>query len=143
LIKVLIVDDSYNANPQSMRAAIDVLAGFSDPVKKRILVLGDMGELGANAEQLHYAVGEYAATQALSELLVVGEYAEQYINGYKSKKTANGNVKQFNNLQTIEDYLFSKERAGSVVLVKGSRLANMDQLVASLIDVGLSTQGGT
>lgn len=138
-----IIDDSYNANPQSMRAAIDVLLGFSGTEKKRILVLGDMGELGVDAEQLHYGVGVYAAAKGLSELLVVGEYAEHYIKGYQSKNTANGIAQQFKNLQAIENYLLLKENAGSVVLVKGSRFANMDQLVASLNNADLSSQGRT
>ncbi|MCP2937291.1 UDP-N-acetylmuramoyl-tripeptide--D-alanyl-D-alanine ligase, partial [Salmonella enterica subsp. enterica serovar Typhimurium] len=68
----LVIDDTYNANPDSVRAAIDVLAQVASP---RLLVLGDMGEVGDQGPQFHEEVGAYAAARGIERLLTLGELA--------------------------------------------------------------------
>ena len=69
----LLIDDSYNANPDSVRAAIDVLAATPG---RKILVLGDMGEIGGQAGQFHDEIGGYAKSQGLDLLFALGEHSE-------------------------------------------------------------------
>lgn len=123
----LIIDDSYNANPGSVRAAIDVLARYDDG---QILVLGDMGELGDEAEALHREVGRYAAECGLKTLFTLGPLsvwtAQEFGTGAHHYDT--------------HDALISalKETVGktSKVLIKGSRSAGMDLVVRGLSESG-------
>jgi UDP-N-acetylmuramoyl-tripeptide--D-alanyl-D-alanine ligase len=69
----LLIDDSYNANPDSVRAAIDVLAATPG---RKLLVLGDMGEIGGQAGQFHDEIGGYAKSQGVDRLLALGEHSE-------------------------------------------------------------------
>ena len=74
-----LIDDTYNANPDSMKAAIDVLANQTG---EKILVLGDMGELGADAARLHREVGQYAKTKGLKQLYCLGELSLEMVQGF-------------------------------------------------------------
>ena len=70
----IIIDDTYNANPDSVRAAIDVLANSTAP---RVLVLGDMGEVGTQGREFHEEIAAYAASRGIEQVLVTGELALQ------------------------------------------------------------------
>ena len=72
--KIDIIDDSYNASPKSMTAAIDVLAAL--PAVRRVAILGDMYELGEDSSEMHEAVGKYAAERGINLIITVGELAE-------------------------------------------------------------------
>ena len=113
----VVIDDTYNANPASMRAAIDVLAACPG---QRILVLGDMGELGADALQMHQAVGRYAADAGLQGLLTLGEMSRAY----------GGQV--FETPEALVAALQPQLNAQTTVLVKGSRFMRMERVVALL-----------
>ncbi len=118
---VLVVDDSYNANPGSVRAAIDVLVATPG---RHILVLGAMGELGPDSDQLHRDVGSYAVEQGVDELWLVGDAAVA-ASGFGDA------ARVFADVASLPD-LTSCFGAGDVVLVKGSRSAGMEQVVATL-----------
>ncbi len=79
---ITILNDSYNANPQSMRAAIDILAGFTD--KKTIAVLGDMLELGDISQEAHREVGAYLVEKNIDFVLVLGEESQEIVNSIGS-----------------------------------------------------------
>jgi UDP-N-acetylmuramoyl-tripeptide--D-alanyl-D-alanine ligase len=133
-----LIDDSYNANPAAMRAAIDTVVGNKQSsghahLKPVFLVLGDMAELGPDAAQLHHGVGEYAADQGIDCLLAWGMYASSYVDGFMqvvgdSPKHAD----VFASQELLADYLLSESCRGAVVLIKGSRSAGMEQLVELL-----------
>lgn len=76
---VVVVDDTYNANPDSMRAAIDVLAGFSAP---RLLILGDMGEVGDQGPAFHAEIGAYARARGIEALWATGEAAPHAVAAF-------------------------------------------------------------
>ena len=121
-----VIDDSYNANPDSVRAAIDVLASCPAPTA---LVLGDMGEVGEHGAEFHREIGEYARAKGLSQLLAIGEATRETVQAFGSGA---------GHFETLEE-LVSSVRA-TTVLVKGSRFMKMERVVAALI--GAASQGG-
>jgi len=123
---VTLVDDSYNANPDSVRAAIDVLSDLPGP---RLLVLGDMGEIGSQGQQLHEEVGAYAHQRGIERLLAVGELSRWAATAF----AANGGEGQhFADMDTLCAALGAASAVAKSVLVKGSRFMRMEFAVASL-----------
>jgi len=120
-----VIDDSYNANPDSVRAAIDVLASCPPPTA---LVLGDMGEVGEHGAELHREVGAYARTKGVSQLLAIGEATRQAVDAFGE------GARHFDN---VEELVSSVK--GDTVLVKGSRFMKMERVVAALTG---SAEGG-
>ncbi|MFI8480062.1 UDP-N-acetylmuramoyl-tripeptide--D-alanyl-D-alanine ligase [Pseudomonas sp. NPDC078700] len=116
-----VIDDSYNANPASICAAIDILAGFSG---RKVLVLGDMGELGAWAEQSHRDVGQYAKGK-VDVLYAVGPLMTYAVETF----AANG--RHFADQASLIEAL-KAENNDSTILIKGSRSAAMENIVAAL-----------
>ena len=119
---VILLNDSYNANPESMRAAIDALASLSG-VRRRVAVLGVMLELGADSDPSHRALGEYAA-QRVDQLVVVGQVAEGIHHG-------GGGVLVGDNDEAVA-WLREHLQEGDAVLVKASRGARLDEVAAAL-----------
>ena len=117
-----VIDDSYNANPDSVRAAIDVLAAYPSP---RILVLGDMGEVGTRGPEFHQEIGAYAQTRGIDNVLVTGQLARHMAG------TGAQHYEQFDELlAALDQQLGSKSDA--TVLVKGSRFMKMERVVQHL-----------
>lgn len=120
-----IIDDSYNANPASLAAAIQVLCAHS---KQAWLVLGDMGELG-NAEQaMHRQMGELAKTAGIKKLFALGELSRHAVEGF-----GEGGV-HFENHEKLSDALIDQLNADCSVLVKGSRSMRMEKIVDAMTD---------
>jgi UDP-N-acetylmuramoyl-tripeptide--D-alanyl-D-alanine ligase len=120
-----VIDDSYNANPDSVRAAIDVLAQSAAP---RILVLGDMGEVGTQGPEFHEEIGAYAASRGIETVLVTGALA-RHVAG---KGAGAQHFEQFDDLlAALDKQLGSKSEA--TVLVKGSRFMKMERVVQHLV----------
>jgi len=118
---ITLLDDTYNANPESMEAAIDTLADTAvPPGAKRIIVLGKMGELGVHAEAAHLRVGRLAVAKGLI-LIAVGEGAEGIAEG--------GVSNHFPDIHKAADWLLENARAGDVVLFKGSRTAAIEKVL--------------
>ena len=119
-----IIDDSYNSNPSSMMAAIDVLAAHSSPHK--ILVIGDMAELGEQSQKLHYDVIKYINESCISFTLAIGENMQQPI-------TANIEYGSWHNSrQDLIKELGVLMREDSVILVKGSRSMKMEEIIRKI-----------
>jgi UDP-N-acetylmuramoyl-tripeptide--D-alanyl-D-alanine ligase len=118
-----LVDDSYNANPLSLRAAIDWLVA-SDRVG--VLVMGDMGELGHDAEALHRDIGEYAAERGVRMLYAMGELSRHACDGFGEDARHFGTAEDL--IKDIDGVL----KPGMTVLVKGSRSARMERIVEGL-----------
>jgi len=128
---LLLIDDSYNANPQSMRAAIDVLQAYKNNKRKTIFVAGDMAELGTDSDLMHAEIGRYAAQSGVDLLLATGSNAALYKSGFESVPAA-GIAQVVPNIQAASDTLRSKSYTDAVVLIKGSRVAALEKLVALL-----------
>jgi UDP-N-acetylmuramoyl-tripeptide--D-alanyl-D-alanine ligase len=121
-----VIDDSYNANPDSVRAAIDVLASCPGPT---VLVLGDMGEVGEQGADFHREVGAYAASRKISRLLAMGEATRHAVQAF-------GPGAQ--HYETVEQLIGNVH--GKSILVKGSRFMRMERVVAAL--TGKEAKGG-
>ncbi|SFM73886.1 UDP-N-acetylmuramoyl-tripeptide--D-alanyl-D-alanine ligase [Marinobacter zhejiangensis] len=118
-----LIDDSYNANPSSMKAALKVLAGRSG---KRIAVLGAMAELGSDSDRLHQEVGEAAAKLGIEQLVVVGGGCEGYRTGFGTSAVACADH------DTAVTYLMQQHNGPMTVLVKGSRSSAMERVAEGL-----------
>lgn len=118
-----IIDDSYNANPGSVQAAIDMLA---DQSGKTVLVLGDMGELGSEEKKLHKQVGRYAEQKKISALYCVGDLSK-----HAAKHCSVG--EHFPNKEALIEKLKNELEKNCTVLVKGSRSAAMETVVQALL----------
>jgi UDP-N-acetylmuramoyl-tripeptide--D-alanyl-D-alanine ligase len=118
-----IIDDTYNANPASVAAALDVLAEFPG---ERVAVLGDMGELGEAAASAHADIGRKAREAGVARLFAVGAL------GAETVKAFGAGARHFADRQALADALKATLRADTTVLVKGSRSAGMETVVAAL-----------
>ncbi len=125
--EVTVVDDSYNANPDSVRAAIDVLADLPGP---QLLVLGDMGEVGSQGPQFHAEAGSYAQEKNIAKLLCSGvqcaHAAANFIAG-----------KHFDTMEALEAAVLAELPHVASILVKGSRFMRMERIVQA---IGLAAQ---
>lgn len=120
-----LIDDSYNANPTSLNAAMELLA--REP-GQRLLVLGDMAELGPEAARLHAEAGRRARALGLDGLLTLGPLSAEAAKAY------GGNGQSFVDLEALVASLRGRLAPGTTVLVKGSRSARMERVVAALMD---------
>lgn len=121
----LVIDDSYNANPGSVRAAIDVLAQH----KHGILVLGDLGELGEHAAELHAELGDYARAKNIKHLFTIGELSK-----YAAQRYGEG-AQHFSAQAELVDQLKKLATPETTFLIKGSRSSKMDLVVRELCPV--------
>ena len=123
-----IIDDTYNANVKSVKAAIDLL---SDIQGHRILALGDMGELGEDARKYHQEVGEYALAQGIDELFTLGVLSKCASDVFGLPNRHFSNREQM--LQQIQNSI-SKVDKKITLVVKGSRSSRMELLVTDLVN---------
>ena len=126
----LVIDDSYNANPGAVRAAVDVMlecaVNVGGTARSTCLILGTMMEMGEQAQQLHEQVCVYAREQGVDQLIAVGEYAAEMLNSFAGKGTA------FDNVDELLPHL-SNYAVADVVLVKGSRSVHMEKVIHALM----------
>jgi UDP-N-acetylmuramoyl-tripeptide--D-alanyl-D-alanine ligase len=122
----LLIDDSYNANPDSVRAAIDVLAQSAAP---RLLILGDMGEVGANGRNFHEEIGNFAHARGIERFMATGPQMQAACTTFGAGATHFEDVTALT--AAARDWL---EHYGpsAAVLVKGSRFMGMERVVAAL-----------
>ena len=126
-----VIDDTYNANPQSMMAAINTLCDLKGE-NRGFLVLGDMKELGEHSDRLHRKIGSFAAEKNIHAIFTYGEKArliadEALIKGFNEKSVFTGSKKE------IIETLSKKLKQGDWVLVKGSRSMAMEEIVKDLL----------
>jgi UDP-N-acetylmuramoyl-tripeptide--D-alanyl-D-alanine ligase len=118
-----VIDDSYNANPDSVRAAIDLLAAQPRP---RLLVLGDMGEVGSQGPAFHREVGAYARERGIEALLATGELSRQTVAAFGP------GARHFADIGALTEAVRQEAGAGGSVLVKGSRFMQMERVVRAI-----------
>jgi UDP-N-acetylmuramoyl-tripeptide--D-alanyl-D-alanine ligase len=121
---VLLIDDTYNANPDSVRAAIDVLAASERP---RVLILGDMGEVGAQGETFHEELGRYAKERGIDRLLAVGQLART------AARSFGAGGEHFDSIEAVIARAQGLAALQGTMLVKGSRFMRMERAVEQLL----------
>jgi UDP-N-acetylmuramoyl-tripeptide--D-alanyl-D-alanine ligase len=118
-----VIDDTYNANPDSVKAAIDVLAQAPAP---RVLVLGDMGEVGSEGRKFHEEIGAYARGRGIDHLLTLGDLAASASNAFGAR------ARHYDSVETLIDAASAVATPAATVLVKGSRFMRMERVVQRL-----------
>jgi UDP-N-acetylmuramoyl-tripeptide--D-alanyl-D-alanine ligase len=136
-----LIDDSYNANPDSVRAAIDALKQSGN---MSWLVLGDMGEVGNQGPEFHREVGSYAAEQGISKLFALGEQCAFALKGFEETKKVGqltSSAKHFGDMDSLilqlRDALHAQSTGSNEhlnILVKGSRFMRMERVVQALME---------
>ncbi|WP_034296747.1 UDP-N-acetylmuramoyl-tripeptide--D-alanyl-D-alanine ligase [Herbaspirillum sp. RV1423] len=129
----LVIDDTYNANPDSVRAAIDVLAQAAAP---RVLVLGDMGEVGNEGIRFHEEIGAYARQRGIEHFLGFGDAMRDAVNAYNiysAAPEAAFPARHFDTIAAIGAAAQEAATATATVLVKGSRFMKMERVVQHLV----------
>ncbi len=130
----LVIDDTYNANPASMRAAIEVLANMPG---QKLLVIGDMGELGPEASAHHVLIGKKAKRAGITKLFALGELSRDAVLAFGAD---GGGAQHFDSPQALAAVLETYMVPGTTVLVKGSRFMQMERVV-DLITLEPSEKG--
>lgn len=129
---ITIIDDTYNANPDSMKAAINTLRSLKGN-HTGMLVAGDMLELGEHAESMHRNIGRIAAGSDIAKLYVSGEFARIVAAGAMDENMDSGNIFTGTKEKILADIKY-RLRPGDWVLVKGSRGMTMETIVQDLLD---------
>ncbi len=125
----LVINDTYNANPDSMKKSIDVLLSYEG---NRIAVLGDMKELGKNEIEYHKEIGRYLVGKDLKTLITVGELGKHIGLELKEKESENNNIFTFNDNLNAGIKLKEILSKNDVILVKGSRAMSMETIIKVL-----------
>jgi UDP-N-acetylmuramoyl-tripeptide--D-alanyl-D-alanine ligase len=120
----VVIDDTYNANPDSVRAAIDVLA--LAPASPRVLILGDMGEVGDQGPAFHAEIGRYARERGIDRLLLAGAATRDTAGAFGS------GAEHFSSVDELLPVAAACDAPGTTVLVKGSRFMRMERAVSVL-----------
>lgn len=115
---VLLIDDTYNSNPDSMRVAIDSLSEMKAP---RLIVMGDMGEVGEQGMAFHAEAGEYAQLKKVEKLFTFGELSEHAAKHFQG-------AKHFKTIEALNDAVASELENANSILVKGSRFMKMERV---------------
>ena len=131
----VLLDDTYNANPDSVRAAIDVLARIDG---RRVLVLGPMAEVGDQGPAFHREVGEYARDKAIDALHAIGDATVPAIDGFGASGASGAIASHHDDIDALITATREQARPGTTVLVKGSRSARMERVVQALTGAGES-----
>lgn len=127
---VVVLNDAYNANPDSMAAALSALAGLRRPGGRLIAVLGDMLELGPGSAEAHRRIGTLAAQHGIDELCAVGSFADELVAGFVPSGRA---ARYFAGKDEVAEHLRGTVGAPDVVLVKASRGLGLETVADALL----------
>ncbi len=130
---VTVVNDAYNANPESVRAALDALRHMAKE-RRSYAVLGEMAELGAVSREEHEKIGRYAAESGVSGLFVIGAAAAPVLAGAKQVGSWTGECVQVDDSAAAVAALGDRLRPRDVVLIKGSRVAGLERVAQAVLD---------
>lgn len=130
--KVTIIDDCYNANPVSMKAAVDLLS-MAD--SRTVAILGDMFELGSNENALHYEVGAYAASKNIDVVICVGTLSKNMYEGALSVEDSVSKPYYFVDKDSLLEELGGLLQDGDSVLIKASHSMHFEELIDKISNV--------
>ncbi len=119
----LVIDDSYNANPESVKVALRVLA---EERGRKVFVMGDMGELGAESDAMHAEVGRFAKEAGVDALMALGEGARHAVQSFGR------GAAHFEDADSLRKAAEREAAAGAAILVKGSRFMRMERIAEAL-----------
>jgi len=125
---ITIINDAYNANPESVRAALQYLSEIDEEGRK-VFVCGDMLELGNESAQLHKEIGETVSCLNIDLLWTVGKYASEIAKAAKSSGTPESQVISFQDVSDITPAEINELRENDIVLIKGSRGMHMENII--------------
>lgn len=128
--KFTIIDDSYNASPDSMKAALDVLCSIN--CKRRIAVLGTMGELGDQAYEAHKEIGNYVRNKNIDCFISLSDFNDAYYEGFTFNNDNVDDIYQFENYDDLVEFLTKNIEKRDAVLVKASRAMKFESIVNEL-----------
>ncbi len=135
--KIKLIDDSYNANLESAKAAAQLLSSYPG---KKLLILGDMGELGSEARSYHQEVGEFAKSLELNTLLSLGVLSQSASDAFIKDNNTNESSEHFNLRTDLVNHVYemvtghlAEKKQDLALLVKGSRSAHMEHVVTDII----------
>ncbi|MDZ4064052.1 MAG: UDP-N-acetylmuramoyl-tripeptide--D-alanyl-D-alanine ligase, partial [Coriobacteriia bacterium] len=128
-----VINDAYNANPTSMRAAVETLAGMS-AAGRRIAVLGDMAELGSLSELAHFHIGEEIARSGIDILVTVGELGARFADGARAAGMDTEAIRPCATVEEASEVLDDLLSPGDVVLVKASRVMGLERVVEAIVE---------
>ncbi|PLX34633.1 MAG: UDP-N-acetylmuramoyl-tripeptide--D-alanyl-D-alanine ligase [Clostridiales bacterium] len=128
--EMTLVNDTYNANPSSMSAAIETLSMMAG---RKIAVLGDMLELGVYSKEMHMEIGKKAAESGIDILMVTGSYAEEYKRGAEMNGIGRIDVQVFESNDRLAKALTELMSAGDSILFKGSHSTKMDEVYKEIL----------
>ncbi len=133
---ITVIDDSYNANPDSVRAAIDVLSNIKTAAW---LILGDMGEVGNQGPEFHREVGQYAGEKGVQKLFALGDLSKEAVVAYQASATHGNEAQHFNDVTELctelnKSLQARKNHEEVTLLVKGSRFMRMERVVKALAE---------
>lgn len=120
---LLMIDDSYNSNPDSMKAAIDSLSEMAEP---KLIVMGDMGEVGEQGLAFHAEVGEYAKTKGIQQLFALGALSQDAVKNFKG-------AQHFESMDALLTAVSAEVAHSKSILVKGSRFMKMERVTAHIL----------
>ena len=123
-----IIDDTYNANPTSYKAALHVLASYTDKNCKRYVVLGDMNELGATTKKIHVDAGICAKQAGIDGLFTIGKLSKNAVTGFGT------GAFHFDSFDQLSNALLQVLKEKPIVLVKGSRAMQMEHIINILME---------
>jgi UDP-N-acetylmuramoyl-tripeptide--D-alanyl-D-alanine ligase len=132
---VTVVEDCYNASPESMRASLDVLAGGAYGKGRKIAFLGEMRELGADSAKMHFGVGKYAAEKGIDVLFTFGENALEIARGAESAGMAAENIFRITDVENADaaaEKLKETIKKDDVILFKASRALRLERVSAKI-----------
>lgn len=129
---IKIINDAYNASPQSMQAAINVLEELCAKTRG-IAVLGDMLEMGDMSAKLHYSVGSFIKDKKIDYLLTIGNQSKNIIQAVADSGNQNITLQHFENNNDALKYIFSIIRQGDYILIKGSRGMRMEEIAEGIL----------
>ena len=120
-----VIDDTYNANPDSMKAALDVLKNAGEHT---VFVMGDMGELGSDAEAMHAQIGRYAKDRGIGRMYALGQLTQAAVQAFGAP------ARHFVSIDELVAALQTETTTNDVILVKGSRFMQMERVVNALVE---------
>ena len=138
---ITVINDSYNANPESMRAALTTLAQFrvGDSDRRTWAVLGEMRELGEYSREAHESIGRLAVRLNISRLVCVGEATRVMALAAVSKGSWGGESVWVSDTDQALELLARDLRAGDIVLVKASRSIGLERVASEVMELSLSS----
>ncbi|BED92437.1 MAG: UDP-N-acetylmuramoyl-tripeptide--D-alanyl-D-alanine ligase [Candidatus Paraimprobicoccus trichonymphae] len=125
---IVLIDDSYNSSPESVKSSINVLRNLKS-IGKNIIIFGDILELGEKSSKIHYDLGKYIALEEIDLVIATGENSKHLINGIEETRKNDLETIYFNSVEEINNTILNKISYGDKILVKGSRGIKMDRVV--------------